>query len=104
MTPPTPPVKHSTIFGVVYAFLAAHLFKYIPSPILELVSGLLLVAVILVVVLVLHGWVALLALATVASLLYESRLDPNGWSLVDVAWREGGIILGVLAVELLKLL
>jgi len=104
MTPPTPPAKHSTLFGVVYAWLAAHVFKYVPSPVLELASGLLLVALFVAIVLLLEGPVAVLALATAGSVLYEYRLDPNGWSWVDVGEREVGIIAGVYLATALKLL
>ena len=96
MTPPVvAPVKHSTIFGVVYAWLAAHVFKYLPSPILEIVSGLLMVALVVLVVTLLHGWIAVAALATAGSLAYEMKLDPNGFSWGDVTWREVGIAVAV---------
>ena len=100
MTPPTPP-PHSTLFGVVYAWLAAHVFRYVPSPILEIVSGLLLVTLVVVVVLLVHGAVAVLLLATIGSILYEAKLDPHGWNPIDVGEREVGVVLGALLTHLL---
>jgi hypothetical protein len=98
MTSPTP---HPTIFGTVYAWLAAHVFVHIPSPVLELVSGLLLVALVVCALLLLHGWPAIVALATGGNILYEAKLDPNGWSLTDVLEREAGVIIGVIGAVLL---
>jgi hypothetical protein len=105
MTPPTVAlVKHSTIFGVVYAWLAAHVFNHVPSPVLEIISGLLLVALVVFVVTLLHGWIAVAALATAGSLAYELKLDPNGFSWGDVTWREVGIAVAVGVAVLLALI
>jgi len=99
----TPPAPHPTLFRRTYAFIGGLTFYHWPSLVTEFVSGLALTAVLLAVILLLHGWVALFVLATVASGLYELRLDPNGFSWKDCAQREVGIVLAVALARLLGL-
>ena len=96
-----PPVTHSTIFARLYAWLGARTFYHWPSLVTEFVGGLLLTALLLAVILLLYGWLALLVLATVASVLYEAKLDPAGWSWRDVLEREAGVVVAAVAVHLL---
>jgi len=98
MTPPAP--KHPTLFSIVYTWIGERSFFHWPSIVTEIVSGLLLAFALAVVVLILHGWIMLAILATVASIFYELRLDPNGWDVTDVVEREIGIVLGVIIVHL----
>jgi uncharacterized membrane protein len=82
MTPPTP-------------FFYPWIPGWAPSWLVELASGLILVGV-LALVLLLPWWLRLGVLATAASVVYEARFDPNGWSLADVAQRELGIVVGII--------
>ena len=52
-------------------------------------------------VLLLPWWSRLGVLTTAASVVYEARFDPNGWSLADVAQREAGIVVGIILWRLL---
>jgi hypothetical protein len=72
-----------------------------PSWITEALSGLLAVAVALLLVWALHlidSTPGLLLVATALSVVYEVKVDVHGWSLADVAQREVGILAGVLLV------
>lgn len=67
-----------------------------PSAVVELLSGLLLAALIATG----SRWrsrLTWLLVATTISLAYELVIDCNGWSLLDVAWRELGIVAVLLA-------
>ncbi len=89
--------RHSTMFTVVLGWLLALAAALrIPSPIVEFAGGVVLVLLAALAVQVLTLWVALLAIATVASYLYEERLDARGWSLGDFVLREVGILVAVL--------
>ena len=71
----------------------------LPSPVTEILSGLLTAALacglLWLAAFGVHPLSALL-LATALSLVYELTMDANGWSLTDVAQRELGIGLGML--------
>lgn len=73
------------------------LIDKIPSPIVEAVSGLLFVggAALALTVIGSHPLLCLGLIATAGSLLYEWKLDANGFSVMDVAQREVGILLGL---------
>lgn len=92
---------HPTWFSRAYAWLGARTFFRWPSLVTEILSGLLLVGLLALVAALLHGWLALAVLATALSILFELRLDPNGWSLKDVAERELGIVLAVALLAVL---
>jgi hypothetical protein len=101
MTPPVaPPVPHTTLFSQLYNWLGKLTFLHWPTLVAELAGGLFLVALVTVVVLLAHGWVALLLLATAGSLAFELKLDPSGFKWLDVLERELGILVGVLIVHL----
>ena len=74
-----------------------------PSPVVEGVSGLLCVGLAAVVLLlaVNHPRIALFVGANAASLLYETKLDANGFSWSDVGQREIGILLGLALASLI---
>ncbi len=87
-------------FRAVYEWVGQRTFYRWPSWVTEALSGLLAVALVLLVMTLLHGWLVLLVLATALSIVYELKLDPNGWSVKDCAQREVGILVG-LAVAIL---
>jgi hypothetical protein len=87
MTPPVP-------------FFYPWIPGWAPSWLVELAGGLVLVGG-LALVLLLPWWLRLGVLATAASVVYEARFDPNGWSLSDVAQREVGILAGLILWRLL---
>ena len=71
-----------------------------PSWLVELVSGLLAVAAVRLALLLPLGLIVLV-LATIINVAYELKLDPHGWSWLDVGQREVGVLVGVLLVGLL---
>jgi hypothetical protein len=86
------------------AMLTAFTLRW-PSWLTELLSGLVTVAL---AVLLFWAWArvpylaAILLGATGLSFGYEKWLDPNGWSMRDVAQREIGIVAGILVMALLR--
>jgi hypothetical protein len=67
-----------------------HFWYSWPSWIVELISGLVLAAAV-------AGWDSVLqrvVVGTILSVLYEVFVDPNGWSLKDVAQRQVGLLAG----------
>jgi hypothetical protein len=77
-----------------------------PDLLVEGVSGTLFVigAVLAVHFAQAYPYAVALGLATAGSLLYEWKLDANGFSLKDVAQRECGVLLAVGVVRLFHLL
>lgn len=70
-----------------------------PSWLTELVSGFGLTACVALAVFVCHHWptfLVRLAVVTLFSLVYESLVDGNGWSLKDALHREIGLVLAVI--------
>lgn len=85
-------------FRIVYTWLGSRTFFAWPSWVTELLSGVVFLLLTVVIQHYLSTRVALFVIATVGSLLYEWKLDPNGWSDKDVMQREVGIIVAFFAL------
>jgi hypothetical protein len=79
------------------AWMAAH------SLVTEIVGGLVLAGAVagLLALAGAQPSLVVLILASAGSYLYETKLDPSGWSWKDVGQRELGIIAVVIAVRLI---
>ena len=84
------------------AWLVTLLAKF-PSLVVEIVGGLMLAGAVVAALALSesHPMLAVFALATAISVLYETKLDPNGWSWKDVGQREIGIIVASAVVRLI---
>ena len=89
--------------ALTYPVWLIALLAKLPSLVVEIVGGLLLAGAIVGALLLATAYPSLivLLLATAGSVLYETKLDPNGWSWTDVGQRELGIIAVVIAVRLI---
>ena len=91
-------------FNAVYTWIGQRTFFKWPGWFSETLSGLVTTALAVGILLLLPLWAAALVVAILLSLVYETLIDPNGWSVEDVALRMIGIGLAVAALFVAALL